>query len=86
MNGYFRESINYFLLFLGFELVDIEAICGILCFLTSFVMSVIGLIIKIKKATADGKITKEEIEDLEQTVEEIKENAENYGKSKSKRN
>ena len=55
---------------------DIQSIVGIIVTISGFVISVLiplvmKLVKKIKDAKADGKITKDEIEDITSTVKEI---------------
>lgn len=60
----------------GLSVTEIQAIVSIIVTVAGFVISVlipliIKLIKKIKEAKADGKITKEEVDDIASTVKEI---------------
>lgn len=60
----------------GLSVTEIQAIVSIIVTVAGFVISVlipliIKLVKKIKEAKADGKITKEEVDDIASTVKEI---------------
>ena len=60
----------------GLSVTDLQAIISIIVTVLGFIISVlipliIKIIKKIKKARADGVITKEEVEDIASTVKEI---------------
>ena len=60
----------------GLSVTDLQAIISIIVTVAGFVISVliplgIKLVKKIKAAKADGKITKEEVDDISSTVKEI---------------
>ena len=60
----------------GLSVNDIQAIISIIVTIAGFIISVlipliIKLVHKIKEAKADGKITKEEVDDITSTVKEI---------------
>ena len=60
----------------GLSVNDLQAIISIIVTVAGFVISVlipliIKLVKKIKEAKADGKITKEEVDDIASTVKEI---------------
>ena len=60
----------------GLSVTELQAIISIIVTIAGFVISVlipliIKLVHKIKEAKADGKITKEEVDDITSTVKEI---------------
>ena len=60
----------------GMSVTELQAIVSIIVTVAGFVISVlipliIKLVKKIKAAKADGKITKEEVDDITSTVKEI---------------
>lgn len=60
----------------GLSVTEVQAIVSIIVTIAGFVISVlipliIKLVKKIKEAKADGKITKEEVDDIASTVKEI---------------
>ena len=60
----------------GLSVTEVQAIISIIVTVAGFVISVlvpliIKLVKKIKDAKADGKITKEEVDDIASTVKEI---------------
>ena len=60
----------------GLSVTEIQAIVSIIVTVAGFIISVlipliIKLVKKIKEAKADGKITKEEVDDIASTVKEI---------------
>ena len=60
----------------GMSVTELQAIVSIIVTVAGFVISVlipliIKLVKKIKAARADGKITKEEVDDITSTVKEI---------------
>ena len=60
----------------GLSVTELQAIISIIVTIAGFIISVlipliIKLVKKIKEAKADGKITKEEVDDIASTVKEI---------------
>lgn len=60
----------------GLSVTEVQAIVSIIVTIAGFVISVLiplilKLVKKIKEAKADGKITKEEVDDIASTVKEI---------------
>lgn len=60
----------------GLSVTEVQAIISIIVTVAGFIISVlvpliIKLVKKIKDAKADGKITKEEVDDIASTVKEI---------------
>ena len=60
----------------GLSVTELQAIISIIVTITGFIISVlipliIKLVKKIKSAKEDGKITKEEVDDIASTVKEI---------------
>ena len=60
----------------GLSVTEVQAIVSIIVTVAGFVISVLvplilKLVKKIKEAKADGKITKEEVDDIASTVKEI---------------
>lgn len=50
---------------------------GFISILFSILIGIVNIIIKIKEIKADGKITKEELEDLKSTINKTKEDIKN---------
>ena len=65
------EGFNIGGFILGISLADIYSILGIISFLVSIISGIVVIVLKIKNASADGKITKEEIEDIEKSIENL---------------
>ena len=74
----------------GLSVTEIQAIVSIVVTILGFVISVLiplfmKLYVKIKKAKEDGKITKEEIEDIASTGKEIINETESFVKEVSEK-
>ena len=72
----------------GLSITEIQAIVSIVITVLGFIISVfipliVKLVKKIKNAKEDGKITKEELEDIASTVKEIGEETESFIKEVS---
>lgn len=84
------DAVSWFGLLLGFSLADFEhiiyIIIGLISLLTTVVSGVVSIVIKIKKAAADGKITDEEIEDIKGSINDFKEEVDKYHERKDRTN
>lgn len=74
------ESANIGGFVLGLTLADIYAVLGIISFAISIISGILVIVLKIKKALEDKKLTTEEIEDIKKELEELEEKTKNYKK------
>ena len=65
---------------LGLTLQDVQALAAIICITISIISSLINIIIKLKNALKDGKMTADELEDIKNVLDDLKHNIE--GKDK----
>lgn len=57
---------------IALSISDIESICSIVCTVICSLCFLVNIVIKFYNYIKDGKLTKEEIEDIEKDLEEFK--------------
>ena len=64
--------MHYVTLVLGFGLENVEQIVSIIALVISIALGIVGIVLKFKKYVKDGELSKEELEDLINDVNELK--------------
>lgn len=68
--------LHYFSLILGISISEVETILSIICLLFSISMALLTIILKLKTYLQDGKLDKEELEDLTGDIKKIQDKIE----------
>lgn len=67
------EGVNIGGFILGLSLSDIYTLFGIISFAISILSGILVIFLKVKKALADGKLSDDEIKELIDDIEHLKE-------------
>lgn len=68
------DSIQYITCILGVSMANMEEILSMALLVLSIVLALINIILKLVNALKDGKLDKDEIKEITQDVEDLKDN------------
>lgn len=71
------ELAHYITLAMGITLGDAEIILSIICLLLSIIFGVVSVVLKFKHYNSDGKIDQDELKDLLNDINDIKDKLDN---------
>lgn len=71
-NGLLTTEVGTFIA--GISIVQVNQVLSTICFAISAILGIVNIIIKVKRALSDGKLSDEELKEIEKAIEDLREN------------